>query len=108
MAHLSNVCNVDCNLRALLLDGTDEPVHRVHDAMVIIPAGRGVYVAPAFIVPEKECSRRLLAYSLHSGALWQTQQPCKSPAQRAAKLYAECGFVSKAFVVAEPACAYSP
>ncbi len=54
MAHLSNVCNVDCNLRALLLDGTDEPVHRVHDAMVIIPAGRGVYVAPAFIVPEKD------------------------------------------------------
>ena len=53
MVHLSNVCNVDCSLRALLLDGTDQPVHCVHNVMVIIPAGVGIYIALPKIAPQE-------------------------------------------------------
>ena len=52
MAHLSNVCNVDCSLRALLLDGSDQPVHCIYDVMVIVPAGAGFYIAPLKIAPQ--------------------------------------------------------
>ena len=52
VAHLSNVCDVDCSIRALLLDGADQPVHCAHNVMVVVPAGRGNHVAPPSFAPE--------------------------------------------------------